>query len=171
MEPLLQMQSIDKQFPGVKALSGASLSVYPGRVMALLGENGAGKSTLMKVLTGIYSKDAGSIHYQDQEVSFSGPKQSQEAGISIIHQELNLISGLTIAENIFLGREFVTRLGRIDWKKMYAEADKLLVRLKVPHSSRKLVGELSLVPSRWWRLPRRSVFPPASSSWMNQPTR
>ena len=144
MEPLLQMQSIDKQFPGVKALSGASLSVYPGRVMALLGENGAGKSTLMKVLTGIYSKDAGSIHYQDQEVSFSGPKQSQEAGISIIHQELNLISGLTIAENIFLGREFVTRLGRIDWKKMYAEADKLLVRLKVPHSSRKLVGELSI---------------------------
>ena len=69
MQPLLHMQSIDKQFPGVKALSGASLSVYPGRVMALLGENGAGKSTLMKVLTGIYSKDAGSIRYQDKDVS------------------------------------------------------------------------------------------------------
>jgi len=138
------MQSIDKQFPGVKALSGASLSVYPGRVMALLGENGAGKSTLMKVLTGIYSKDAGSIRYQDKDVSFTGPKQSQEAGISIIHQELNLIPGLTIAENIFLGREFVTPFGRIDWKKMYDEADKLLARLKVPHSSRKLVGELSI---------------------------
>lgn len=144
MQPLLQMQHIDKQFPGVKALSGASLSVYPGRVMALLGENGAGKSTLMKVLTGIYSKDAGSIHYLDQDVSFTGPKQSQEAGISIIHQELNLIPGLTIAENIFLGREFVTPFGRIDWKKMYDEADKLLVRLKVPYSSRKLVGELSI---------------------------
>ena len=144
MQPLLQMQNIDKQFPGVKALSGASLSVYPGRVMALLGENGAGKSTLMKVLTGIYSKDAGSINYQDQEVTFNGPKQSQEAGISIIHQELNLIPGLTIAENIFLGREFVTPFGRIDWKKMYDEADKLLARLKVPHSSRKLVGELSI---------------------------
>jgi ABC-type sugar transport system, ATPase component len=144
MQTLLQMQRIDKQFPGVKALSGASLSVYPGRVMALLGENGAGKSTLMKVLTGIYSKDAGTIHYQDQEVSFSGPKQSQEAGISIIHQELNLIPGLTIAENIFLGREFVTPFGRIDWKKMYDEADKLLARLKVPYSSRKLVGELSI---------------------------
>ena len=73
------------------ALSGASLSVYPGRVMALLGENGAGKSTLMKVLTGIYSKDAGSISYLDQMVSFHGPKASQEAGISIIHQELNLV--------------------------------------------------------------------------------
>ncbi len=144
MQPLLHMQSIDKQFPGVKALSGASLSVYPGRVMALLGENGAGKSTLMKVLTGIYSKDAGSIRYQDKDVSFIGPKQSQEAGISIIHQELNLIPGLTIAENIFLGREFVTPFGRIDWKKMYDEADKLLARLKVPHSSRKLVGELSI---------------------------
>jgi len=144
MQPLLHMQSIDKQFPGVKALSGASLSVYPGRVMALLGENGAGKSTLMKVLTGIYSKDAGSILYQDKDVSFTGPKQSQEAGISIIHQELNLIPGLTIAENIFLGREFVTPFGRIDWKKMYDEADKLLARLKVPHSSRKLVGELSI---------------------------
>ena len=144
MQPWLHMQSIDKQFPGVKALSGASLSVYPGRVMALLGENGAGKSTLMKVLTGIYSKDAGSIRYQDKDVSFTGPKQSQEAGISIIHQELNLIPGLTIAENIFLGREFVTPFGRIDWKKMYDEADKLLARLKVPHSSRKLVGELSI---------------------------
>ena len=144
MQPLLHMQSIDKQFPGVKALSGASLSVYPGRVMALLGENGAGKSTLMKVSTGIYSKDAGSIRYQDKDVSFTGPKQSQEAGISIIHQELNLIPGLTIAENIFLGREFVTPFGRIDWKKMYDEADKLLARLKVPHSSRKLVGELSI---------------------------
>ena len=144
MQPLLHMQSIDKQFPGVKALSGASLSVYPGRVMALLGENGAGKSTLMKVLTGIYSKDAGSIRYQDKDVSFTGPKQSQEAGISIIHQELNLIPGLTIAENIFLGREVVTPFGRIDWKKMYDEADKLLARLKVPHSSRKLVGALSI---------------------------
>jgi ribose transport system ATP-binding protein len=144
MQPLLQMNNIDKQFPGVKALSGASLSVYAGRVMALLGENGAGKSTLMKVLTGIYSKDAGEIRYQSESVTFSGPKASQEAGISIIHQELNLISGLTIAENIFLGREFVTALGRIDWSRMYAEADRLLARLKVPYSSKTLVGDLSI---------------------------
>ncbi len=144
MKPLLEMQQIDKQFPGVKALSGASLSVYPGRVMALLGENGAGKSTLMKVLTGIYSKDAGSISYLDQMVSFHGPKASQEAGISIIHQELNLISELTIAENIFLGREFVTPFGRIDWKRMFSEADRLLARLKVPYSSKTKVGDLSI---------------------------
>ncbi len=76
---------------GVKALSGAALRVYPGRVMALVGENGAGKSTMMKVLTGIYKKDAGQILFLGQERQFTGPKSSQEAGIGIIHQELNLI--------------------------------------------------------------------------------
>ena len=144
MQPLLQLQGIDKAFPGVKALSGAALSVYPGRVMALVGENGAGKSTMMKVLTGLYSKDAGSQHFLGKEVVFNGPKDSQEAGIGIIHQELNLIPQLTIAENIFLGREFVNRFGRIDWKRMYAEADKLLARLNMRYSSHRLVGELSI---------------------------
>ncbi|PVZ81910.1 ribose ABC transporter ATP-binding protein RbsA [Serratia sp. S1B] len=144
MQPLLELKGIDKAFPGVKALSGAALSVYPGRVMALVGENGAGKSTMMKVLTGIYSKDAGSQYYLGKEVTFNGPKDSQEAGIGIIHQELNLIPQLTIAENIFLGREFVNRFGRIDWKRMYAEADKLLARLNLRYSSHRLVGELSI---------------------------
>lgn len=144
MQPLLQLKGIDKAFPGVKALSGAALSVYPGRVMALVGENGAGKSTMMKVLTGIYSKDAGSQYFLGKEVAFNGPKDSQEAGIGIIHQELNLIPQLTIAENIFLGREFVNRFGRIDWKRMYAEADKLLARLNLRYSSHRLVGELSI---------------------------
>lgn len=141
---LLKISGIEKSFPGVKALNNACLSVYSGRAMALMGENGAGKSTLMKVLTGIYSKDAGSIEYLGQQISFNGPKHSQEAGISIIHQELNLVGNLTIAENIFLGREFTTALGRIDWKKMYAEADKLLARLNVPHSSHSLCSELSI---------------------------
>ncbi|SQJ32003.1 Ribose import ATP-binding protein RbsA [Serratia rubidaea] len=144
MQPLLQLTGIDKAFPGVKALSGAALSVYPGRVMALVGENGAGKSTMMKVLTGIYSKDAGSVRFLGKEVAFHGPKASQDAGIGIIHQELNLIPQLTIAENIFLGREFVNRFGRIDWKRMYAEADKLLQRLNLRYSSHRLVGELSI---------------------------
>ncbi|MBJ2067813.1 ribose ABC transporter ATP-binding protein RbsA [Serratia odorifera] len=144
MQPLLQLKGIDKAFPGVKALSGAALSVYPGRVMALVGENGAGKSTMMKVLTGIYSKDAGSQHFLGKEVAFNGPKDSQDAGIGIIHQELNLIPQLTIAENIFLGREFVNRFGRIDWPRMYAEADKLLARLNLRYSSHRLVGELSI---------------------------
>ncbi|BDH47762.1 ribose import ATP-binding protein RbsA [Salmonella enterica subsp. enterica serovar Choleraesuis] len=144
MEALLELKGIDKSFPGVKALSGAALNVYPGRVMALVGENGAGKSTMMKVLTGIYSKDAGSLRWLGNEVSFSGPRDSQAAGIGIIHQELNLIPQLSIAENIFLGREFTSHLGRIDWKKMYAEADKLLKRLNLRFSSHRLVGELSI---------------------------
>lgn len=145
MQPLLALKGIDKSFPGVKALSGAALNVYPGRVMALVGENGAGKSTMMKVLTGIYQKDAGTQHFLGKEVVFNGPKSSQEAGIGIIHQELNLIPQLTIAENIFLGREFVNRLGCIDWKKMYAEADKLLARLNIRYSSHRLVGDQQMV--------------------------
>lgn len=144
MEPLLELKDIDKSFPGVKALSGATLRIYPGRVMALVGENGAGKSTLMKVLTGIYKKDAGEVIYQGESCTFNGSKSSQEAGIGIIHQELNLIPELTIAENIFLGREFTRAFGAIDWKKMYAEADKLLARLNLAYSSHRLVSELSI---------------------------
>lgn len=144
MEALLQLKGIDKAFPGVKALSGAALNVYPGRVMALVGENGAGKSTMMKVLTGIYTRDAGTLLWLGKETTFTGPKSSQEAGIGIIHQELNLIPQLTIAENIFLGREFVNRFGKIDWKTMYAEADKLLAKLNLRFKSDKLVGDLSI---------------------------
>ncbi|CAG9295284.1 ribose ABC transporter ATP-binding protein RbsA [Celerinatantimonas diazotrophica] len=142
--PVLALKDIEKSFPGVKALDKASLTVYPGKVMALIGENGAGKSTLMKVLTGIYQKDAGSIEYQGLPVQFKGPRESQMAGISIIHQELNLIPELTIAENIFLGREIVSPLGRILWKQMHQEADKLLARLNIKRSSKTPLGELSL---------------------------
>lgn len=143
-QPILELSAIEKTFPGVKALDKASLHVYSGKVMALMGENGAGKSTLMKVLTGIYSLDAGQIRYQGKPVAFRGPRDSQEAGISIIHQELNLLPDLTIAENIFLGRELTSPLGRILWKQMYAEADRLLARLNVKHRSDTLLGELSL---------------------------
>ncbi|MGC0795005.1 ribose ABC transporter ATP-binding protein RbsA [Pantoea agglomerans] len=144
MQPLLQLDGIEKSFPGVKALKGASLNVRAGRVMALVGENGAGKSTMMKVLTGIYQYDAGTLRWLGKETRFSGPKASQEAGIGIIHQELNLIPQLTVAENIFLGREYVSRFGRIQWPRMYAEADALLKRLNLRFNSHKLVGDLSI---------------------------
>lgn len=144
MQTLLHVHQVTKSFPGVKALSGVNLSVYAGKVMALIGENGAGKSTLMKVLTGIYKKDAGHIEYLGKEVNFSGPKSSQEAGLGIIHQELNLIPELSIAENIFLGREFTNRLGHIDWKKTYHEANALLKRLNLNYDSKRLVSELSI---------------------------
>lgn len=144
MSELLRLENIEKSFPGVKALDGVNLTVTEGRVMALVGENGAGKSTLMKVLTGIYDRDNGTITYLGQNRNFKGPRDSQEAGISIIHQELNLLPELSIAENIFLGREPVGLLGRINWKMMYAKADELLAKLGVTHSSRTRLGDLSI---------------------------
>lgn len=144
METLLKISGVDKAFPGVQALKNACLNVYAGRAMALMGENGAGKSTLMKILTGIYQRDAGTIEYLGQAVKFANPKASQEAGLSIIHQELNILGNLSIAENIFLGREFTNAWGGIDWRKMYAESDRLLARLGVKHSSRQPASELSI---------------------------
>mgnify|MGYP000285983810 FL=1 len=143
-QPILQLNNIEKSFPGVKALDGASVNVYPAKVMALLGENGAGKSTLMKVLTGVYKMDKGSIRYRGEAMSFDDPRHSQMLGISIIHQELNLLPELSIAENIFLGREKTNAFGAINWSKMYQEADVLLKRLKVNFNSRERLGNLSL---------------------------
>lgn len=102
---LLKMTGIEKSFPGVKALSDVQFDLCAGEVHALIGENGAGKSTLMKILTGVYTKDAGSIVYQGKEVEITGPKQAQDKGICIIHQELNLMPDLTLAQNMFIGRE------------------------------------------------------------------
>ncbi|XPV77900.1 MAG: ribose ABC transporter ATP-binding protein RbsA [Desulfovibrio sp.] len=141
---LLRLEGIDKSFPGVKALDGVNLSVTAGRVMALVGENGAGKSTLMKVLTGIYKAESGRLVYKGKEQTFSGPRASQDAGISIIHQELNLLPELSIAENIFLGREKVSRFGRILWQDMYDMADELLKKLRVNRSSRTRLGALGI---------------------------
>ncbi|EOD01779.1 ribose ABC transporter ATP-binding protein RbsA [Caldisalinibacter kiritimatiensis] len=141
---VLEMKNITKEFPGVKALDNVNLRVYKGNVMALLGENGAGKSTLMKILSGVYKKDVGKIIYEGKEVEFKTPKESQEKGISIIHQELNLIPELTIGENIFLGREPLTSFRKIDWDKLYKDSKELLNRLGVDEDPRKPVSELSI---------------------------
>ncbi|MGO1245984.1 MAG: ribose ABC transporter ATP-binding protein RbsA [Oceanisphaera sp.] len=144
MQAILSLTAIDKAFPGVKALAQAGLNVYPGQVMALMGENGAGKSTLMKVLTGIYQADAGHISYRGQPCHFKGPRESQQAGIGIIHQELNLLSELTIAENIYLGREPVNKFGKINWTQLYADAQVLLDRLQIRQSPQTRLGNLSI---------------------------
>jgi len=102
---LIEMKGIHKQYPGVKALDDVHINVYEGEVLGLVGENGAGKSTLMKVLTGITTKDQGTIKLSGKEINPSGPKDSQELGIGIIHQELNLMEHLTVAQNIFIGKE------------------------------------------------------------------
>jgi len=142
--PLFQMKNITKDFLGVRALDNISFNIYEGKVMALLGENGAGKSTLMKILSGVYKMEAGEMFYNEKKIEFNSPKDSQMAGIAIIHQELNLISGLTIGENIFLGREPLTTLRKIDWKKLYLYSSKLLKKLGVKRDPRELVGNLSI---------------------------
>ena len=111
-ETILRMYGIQKYFPGVHALDDARLEVKAGEVMALVGENGAGKSTLMKILTGVYTKDAGTIELFGSPVEIHGPRDAQAKGISIVHQELNLMQDLTVAENIFIGRGSSTRRSR-----------------------------------------------------------
>ncbi|MFC4099075.1 sugar ABC transporter ATP-binding protein [Paenibacillus xanthanilyticus] len=123
--PILQMTGITKRFPGVKALSNVDFRLFPGEVHALMGENGAGKSTLIKVLTGVYSIDGGSVLMEGKAVSISGPLAAQKAGITTVYQEVNLCPNLTVAENIYIGRE-PRKFGRIQWKKMNQDAERLL---------------------------------------------
>lgn len=127
-ELLLSIKGIQKYFPGVHALDDARLDLRIGEVHALVGENGAGKSTLMKVLTGIYKRDGGTILYKGKVVNFSSPKEAQTAGIGIIHQELNLMPHLTVAENIYIGRE-PTKGMFLDKKKANKDARELMKSL------------------------------------------
>ncbi|RIX49999.1 sugar ABC transporter ATP-binding protein [Paenibacillus nanensis] len=123
--PILQMKDIYKQFPGVKALSGVQFRLFPGEVHALMGENGAGKSTLIKVLTGVYAIDRGYVELEQKRIQIQSPQDAQAAGISTVYQEVNLCPNLSVAENIFIGRE-PRRLGRILWKELNRAAAKLL---------------------------------------------
>lgn len=123
--PILEMTNIHKHFPGVKALNDVSLRLFPGEVHALMGENGAGKSTLIKVLTGVYSIDEGIVVMEGTPVTIHSPQESQTVGISTVYQEVNLCPNLTVAENIFIGRE-PRKLGRILWKEMNRRAKEIL---------------------------------------------
>ena len=120
------MKGITKSFPGVRALQDVSLEVGAGEVHALVGENGAGKSTLIRILGGIYPRDAGQILLRGLPVEVASPTHARQLGISIIHQELNQVPALSVAENIFLGREPRRVGGLVDWDEMYARAGRLL---------------------------------------------
>ncbi len=130
-EVILEVENVSKSFPGVKALDNVSFDLRRGEVHALVGENGAGKSTLMKILSGVYQPDEGVIRYKGKQVAFSDVTQAREAGIAIIYQELNLIPHLSVAANIFIGREPLSRFGALDEKKMNADAVATLARLNV----------------------------------------
>ena len=140
---IVSMHDICKSFPGVKALDHVDFELRSGEVMALLGENGAGKSTLMKVLSGVYTRDSGDMEIQGKAYGNLTPKQAQAAGVAIIHQELNMCRHLTVAENMFLGREKVRGVV-LSQREMEAEAAEVLGRLKIDISPRTVVGDLPI---------------------------
>ena len=140
---ILTMKGIDKSFPGVHALDHVDLEIRKGEVLALMGENGAGKSTLMKVLTGIYKKDSGTITYEGKEIEFANTREAQDAGVVIVHQELNMLGHLTVAQNLFIGREFMNGV-KIDDKKMNEEAKKLFDKLNVDIDPAETMSNLTV---------------------------
>ena len=142
-EYIVELENICKSFPGVKALDNVHFHLKAGEVMALLGENGAGKSTLMKVLSGVHNKDSGTMKIFGQEVDNMTPKRAQELGVAIIHQELNMCQHLTVAENMFLGRERRKGL-KLSQKEMNAEAARVLKSLDIDLDPTTMVGSLQV---------------------------
>ena len=142
-EVILELKNIDKSFPGVHALNNVSFDVRAGEVHALMGENGAGKSTLMKVLTGIYTKDSGTILFEGKEVEFRNAREAQNAGIVIVHQELNMMGHLTVAQNIFVGREPMKGF-RINDQKMIDDSRDLFKRLNIDIDPTETMSNLTV---------------------------
>lgn len=140
---LVQMKNIAKSFSDTKVLKGVHLELDHGEILALLGENGAGKSTLMKILSGIYSKEEGEIYLDGELCHFQNPKEAQNKGIAIIHQEMNLCNDLTVSENIFLGREISGTL-QLSRKKMDEESQRILDSLGVSMKATDLAGDLKV---------------------------
>jgi rhamnose transport system ATP-binding protein len=128
---VLEVEGLEKSFPGVRALAGVRFDVRAGEVHALLGENGAGKSTLIKIVSGVYRPDVGEIRIDGREARFAGPQEAQATGIATVYQELLLFPDLTVAENVFLGHAPRTRWGGIDWRAMRARAAEILASLEV----------------------------------------
>jgi simple sugar transport system ATP-binding protein len=141
--PILRMRGIHKAFVGVKALDDVDLQLFPGEVHALMGENGAGKSTLIKVLTGVYDHDAGEITLEGRPVSFGSPMEAQRGGVSTVYQEVNLCTNVSVAENLFLGRE-PRRFGRIQWRPMRRAAAEALRRVNLDLDVSAELGTYSL---------------------------
>jgi len=141
--PILEVRHVGKRFPSVQALENVSLELWPGEVLAVIGENGAGKSTLMKILAGVQAPTTGEILIEGQPETFANVEQSLQAGVSLIHQELNLASNLNVGANIFLGRE-PTRFGLIDGRAIERQATKYLKMVGLDVSPRTIVGRLSI---------------------------
>jgi ribose transport system ATP-binding protein len=168
VEKLLQVENVSKSFPGVKALSSVSLHVMPGEVLSVIGENGAGKSTLMKILAGVQPPDSGQVIWKGSISRFNSPSEAISAGISLIHQELNLAENLTVAENIFLARE-PTAWGMIQSRRMRQKADELLVRVGLNISAATSLQKLSIAQRQMVEI-AKSLSTGASLIIMDEPT-
>jgi len=156
-EIIVQMEGIDKYFPGVQALDDCRFELLKGEVHALVGENGAGKSTLMKVLTGIYNKDGGTIRYKGKEIEIRNTKEAQNLGIGMIHQELNLMPDLTVAENIYIGREQM--IGPfLDNKRTNDEASALLKSLNIHIDSKTKIKDISVAKQQMVEIAKALSF-------------
>jgi len=167
--PVLTLDRIVKDFPGVRALSNVSIELYAGEVTALVGENGAGKSTLVKVLTGIYQPDDGLITLNDEAIKLATPNDAAQLGITAIHQETVLFDELSVAENIFIGHAPRTSMGLIDWNKMKAEASVLLERIGGAINPSALLKELGIANKHLVAI-ARALSIEASVVIMDEPT-
>lgn len=169
-DPILKLQNITKRFPGVLALDKFSFDIYPGEIHALLGENGAGKSTLMKIISGVYEKDSGKILFHDRDADIPDPLSAQQQGITIIHQELNLFPQLTVAQNIFIGREPRSRIkGILDEKQLNRDAEKILESLKLNINSTDKVETLTVAKQQMVEIAKALSFQ-AEVLIMDEPT-
>ncbi|HKZ91506.1 MAG TPA: sugar ABC transporter ATP-binding protein [Candidatus Limnocylindrales bacterium] len=167
---LVRMEGVDKSFPGVQALADARFELRPGEVHALVGENGAGKSTLMKVLTGIYRRDAGTIWYKGSEVEIPNPRAGRDLGISMIHQELVLAPHLTVAQNIYLGREPRSRLSfMVDDRRQVEQAAELIERLHLRLDPKARVRDLKVAQQQMVEI-TKALSLDASVLIMDEPT-
>lgn len=156
---LISLRNVTKHFPGVLALDNCQFDLRPGEVHALMGENGAGKSTLMKILSGVYQKDAGTICVDGREVEIAGPRAAQQLGIGIIHQELNLMNHLTAAQNIFIGREPRGRFGAfLDEATLNRQTAAIFERMRLKLDPRVTVGELSVAKQQMVEIAKALSF-------------
>jgi ribose transport system ATP-binding protein len=170
MTPFLEMQNISKTFPGVKALKHVNLSIARGEVHALVGENGAGKSTLMKILTGVFPADpGGSISIEGKPVAITDAVHARQLGISIIYQELSTVANLNVAENIFLAKEPITRIGFVDKRRMNAAVRDVLNVLHLDIDPTTMVGDLSVGQQQMIEI-AKAISYDASIIVMDEPT-